>query len=497
MGRHMSTSRMSDQRNGGMSDQRKQRNSNSPRANSSSPRGTSKGGAEGNARSAADVRAARGSRSPSALLSPTATMCLTRTRGVTKSPTAATMSPQSPQAVASTSSELLQQRTADTKELLARLHAKKQSLRETSNSQLEAAISSTKDAKKCLSKARTSLAGETKSLTTEKGKWEGAMTCYQEFLEASTQMSEAWGERPERFQESDAVSAAIERRSDELTATIEEGDGYNEVLDALLGELEQLDGEVEEALQSKTEGVSVDQTARALASGDSSEAQPESVMSHADWEQNNRVLLDKVAERMAHSAEVRRTGHEMRQQRNFLEEQSGKVLLLALEEQLAMWRDARKTLTKQIEGTTANIAALEKFQGEVGDKVIPFQQSLAAAAGRLAERNTRPDAERKSDVAEDALVNEVEELQDLIAQLSGADEDTEQELQEQMEKLTMLQEEFADVEAACEVDLACREMHYATAQTSGRLAGLSCQQSFLLQDVKSASPKGDTRTERR
>jgi len=265
----------------------------------------------------------------------------------------------------------------------------------------------------------------------------------------NTRNLDSWG--------GDAVSAGLQKQLEEAQATLLMVEENVQSLEAQVEPLKTMSGELQTAIELKSQAMDVDKAALQVAADTSSSPskwQPNSPIKQNEWEKTNSDLLEKVTAAIEETGLQCVAAAEMQAERMDVQRQSFDETLEAMEAKVCEWQGVLEDL-KNNQGEDARIAKMLEAIEQLPARRKMLQQRTAQAETRLAERNSRPEPERKADEAEDALLAEVQKFIDLENELAAVEEGLQVEIQGAKEALANLQRKIPDAEAAQKIDQDC------------------------------------------
>jgi len=266
----------------------------------------------------------------------------------------------------------------------------------------------------------------------------------------NTRNLEVWGE--------DAVSAALQKQLEEAQATLLMLEENVHGLEAQVELLKTMSGELQTAIELKSQAMDVDKAALQVTADTSSSPskwQPNSPIKQNEWEKTNCDLFEKTTAAIEETGLVCETAAEMQAERMGVQRQSFDETLEALEAKVCEWQGVLEDLKTQVEAEVDRIAKLVEAMEQLAARRKMLQKRTVQAETRLAERNSRPMPERKADEAEDSLLAEVQKFIDLDNELAVAEEGLQGELQEAKDALENIQKKIPDAAAAQRIDQDC------------------------------------------
>jgi len=191
-----------------------------------------------------------------------------------------------------------------------------------------------------------------------------------------------------------------------------------------------LQAEVRGDMKGKQASEKTDHAALKLKYRKNGEAKPQSQLIHDQWVDNINSLLQRVQDCLKQTAFERSTAVELRAQRAQLEIVAAWATMDIMRDKQADRRRQLRYLEGKIDRLRTHHDQLQALYQVMPEKEAHLTESLDKAEARLETRNKRPQQECKTDDAEESLVSEVEELKDMLDELSKHKARMEAEIQE-------------------------------------------------------------------
>jgi len=273
-----------------------------------------------------------------------------------------------------------------------------------------------------------------------------------------------WQARPERHRRSDFYSL-LEQQLKEADDTINDLELRISLIRAKEQQLEDVHDKLYGDLEAKRASLEVDQQALFMTLSDeptdrATSATPLSTHLHSAWLSACKAKLEESESCLELSVETRQEACEMQVVREMAMAQAAKEVVEALLARIKEWRRVIPQLPPRIAEVLRTIEQLQDVLRQVPARREVLQSRAIRAEQRLALRNTREADERKSDVAEEAIVTELDEVRQILNALEEKRRQLEAEIPRLIQEICKLETELKDAQDALASDEFCLKMQY-------------------------------------
>jgi len=274
-------------------------------------------------------------------------------------------------------------------------------------------------------------------------------------------------ERARRELSSDGTTKAVAAQMEECQRTRNVMDEQLRTMAEDLKANEALQDAVRLDMDTKQRNISADRSALTLRKGEvkfKDQTKPNSDLDHENWLDNHMENLQRVKRCVDTSTEHRSRAIALRGFHQQAEVDAAEHVVAVMRQKQSERRRQLMFLSTKMQRLEINDDKLTKLYNVVPTQFNDLTATLNKAQGRLRERNARPSGEQKSDNAEEFLVAEIENNEEMLRELLHQKEQLEAALAKSKADLAETSKALEEAEVARDINAACMKSEYFGSQ---------------------------------